>query len=209
MNKIKNFSNVHTISSESLINNFQSAEYYDPQGDELGHIPYSLPFFSLLGTSLTRKIYSLQHSPYKVIALDCDNTLWKGVCGEDGPKGIQISESYKFLQQFIVDQIQSGMLICLCSKNNEEDVLEVFDQRDDMILKKNHLVSWKTNWDYKSVNLKSLAAELNLGLDSFIFIDDNPVECAEVKANCPEVLTLQLPQKERGYTCFSKKHMGF
>jgi FkbH-like protein/FkbM family methyltransferase len=204
LEKINKIPNVYTISSSSLLAAYPVQNYYDSQGDELGHIPYTLPFFTSIGTALSRLIFSLQSSPYKVIALDCDNTLWKGVCGEDGPKGIQISEDYKFLQQFMIDQIQSGMLVCLCSKNNEEDVLEVFKQRDDMLLKPEHLVSWRTNWDYKSVNLRSLAEELNLGLDSFIFIDDNPVECAEVKANCPEVLTLQLPQKEDSLTGFLK-----
>jgi FkbH-like protein len=78
-----------------------------------------------------------------------------------------------------------------------------------MLLKKEHLVSWRSNWDYKSLNLKSLAQELNLGLDSFIFIDDNPVECAEVKANCLEVLTLQLPQEEESIPAFLKNIWAF
>ena len=202
-------SNIYTINSSSLSNVYSLKDYYDSHGDDLGHIPYTLPFFTSIGTSIVRLIFSLQNNLYKVIALDCDNTLWKGVCGEDGPKGIKITESYKFLQQFMIDQIQAGMLLCLCSKNNEEDVLEVFKQRDDMFLRTEHLVSWRTNWDYKSMNLRSLAEELNLGLDSFIFIDDNPVECAEVKANCPEVLTLQLPQNEESIPAFLKNIWAF
>jgi FkbH-like protein len=86
-------------------------------------------------------------------------------------------------------------LICLCSKNQEEDVFAVFDKHPDMVLKRHHLVNWRIKWQSKSENLKRLAEELQLGLNSFIFIDDNPVECAEVRANCPEVLTLQLPQE--------------
>jgi len=85
------------------------------------------------------------------------------------------------------------MLLCPCSKNNEEDVLEVFARRPEMPLRLEHIVSRRINWRPKSENLKSLAKELQLGLDSFIFIDDDPVECAEVQARCPEVLTLQLP----------------
>ena len=150
LENISKLPNVYTINSTSLSSAYLIQDYYDPQGNELGHIPYSLPFFTSIGTSLFRLIFSLQNNPYKVIALDCDNTLWKGVCGEDGPKGIKISEPYKFLQQFMIDQIQTGMLVCLCSKNNEEDVMEVFTQRDDMLLKTDHLVSWRTNWDIKS-----------------------------------------------------------
>jgi FkbH-like protein len=99
------------------------------------------------------------------------------------------------LQEFIIRQQAAGKLICLCSKNQEEDVFAVFDQHPDMLLQRHHLVNWRINCRSKSENLKSLAAELQLGLDSFIFIDDNPVECAEVRANCPEVLTLQLPEQ--------------
>ena len=128
-----------------------------------------------------------------MVALDCDNTLWKGVVGEDGVSGIAIPPDLMALQRFMVDLAGKGFLLCLCSKNDEPDVLEVFEHRPDMLLKRDHLVSWRINWQPKSQNLRSLAQELNLGLDSFIFLDDNPVECAEVRAGCPEVLTLRLP----------------
>src|SRR5207253_9179083 len=91
-------------------------------------------------------------------------------------------------------QNDAGMLLCICSKNNEEDALEVFKQRLEMPLRREHIVAWRLNWLSKSENIKSLATQLQLGLDSFILVDDNPVECAEVEANCPEVLTLLLPE---------------
>lgn len=167
--------------------------YYDLQADKLGHIPFTPVFFTALGTAIARKIYAIKSAPHKVIVLDCDNTLWKGIVGEDGVMGIEIPAPWKALQEFMVVQQNAGMLICLCSKNNEADVVEVFERRPEMPLKREQIISWRINWLPKSENIKSLAAELNLGLDSFIFIDDNPVECAEVQANCPEVLTLQLP----------------
>ncbi len=167
--------------------------YYDPQSDKLGHIPFTPVFFTVLGTAIARKIYAIKSAPHKVIVLDCDNSLWKGVVGEDGVTGIEVPAPWKALQEFMVAQQNAGMLICLCSKNNEADVVEVFEQRQEMPLKREQIVSWRINWLPKSENIKSLAAKLSLGLDSFIFIDDNPVECAEVQVNCPEVLTLQLP----------------
>jgi FkbH-like protein len=94
------------------------------------------------------------------------------------------------------------MVVCLCSKNNEEDVFEVFERRPEMPLKREHIVSWRINWRLKSENIRSLADELQLGLDSFVFIDDNPVECAEVRANCPEVLALQLPNEAENISGF-------
>src|SRR5215510_3167353 len=95
----------------------------------------------------------------------------------------------------MVRQRERGMLLCLCSKNNEEDVAAVFARHPEMVLRRDRLVSWRINWRPKSENLKALAADLQLGLDSFIFIDDDPLECAEVRANCPQALTLQLPQE--------------
>lgn len=166
---------------------------HDPKRDELGHIPYSPAFFAAIGTLLARRIHTIKNPPYKVIALDCDNTIWHGVVGEEGAMGVTVPPFCQRLQQFAVEQAAKGFLVCLCSKNEETDVLEVFDQRTDMPLKRDHLVAWRINWTAKSQNLRSLAQELNLGLDSFVFIDDNPVECAEVQANCPDVLTLQLP----------------
>ena len=130
------------------------------------------------------------------MALDCDNTLWKGVVGEDGPRGITVGPGMKALQEFVVAQQAAGMVVCLVSKNVEADVLEAFDLRDDFPLRRDHLVSWRISWEPKSKALMELAEELNLGLDSFIFIDDNPVECAEVRSALPQVLTIQAPPDE-------------
>jgi FkbH-like protein len=168
-------------------------DYYDLRRDKLGHIPYTPLFFAALGTILSRKVHALFQPPRKVVVLDCDNTLWKGVVGEEGITGIAIPPAWMALQRFMVKLAGQGFLLCLCSKNDEPDVLDVFDLRPDMVLKREHLVSWRINWQSKSQNIRALAQELNLGLDSFIFIDDNPVECAEVRAGCPEVLTLRLP----------------
>jgi FkbH-like protein len=184
---------LYLLTAEDIQTTYPVADYYDPKLDQLGHIPFTPPFFSALSTILARKIYALKSAPHKVIVLDCDNTLWKGVVGEDGVNGIEISPVWQSLQQFMVAQQQAGMLLCLCSKNNEADALEVFEQRQDMVLRLEHIVTHRINWLPKSENIKSLAAELNLGTDSFIFIDDNPMECAEVQANCPDVLTLRLP----------------
>lgn len=192
VSELSNVTNLNLIGTQEL-KAYPVEDYYDPQRDELGHIPFTPAFFTALGTTLARKIYAIKSPPHKVIVLDCDNTLWKGVVGEDGVMGIEIPPAWKALQEFIVAQQNAGMIICLCSKNNETDVMEVFERRPEMLLKLENIVAWRINWLPKSENIKSLAEELNLGLDSFIFIDDNPVECAEVQANCPEVLSLNLP----------------
>lgn len=204
---------VSTISSKFLSLNYPVAEYYDVHGYDLGDIPYTTECYAAIGTALFRTIFGLKGKPFKVIVLDCDNTLWKGVCGEDGPGGIAVTEPYRALQQFMLGQMNAGMLLCLCSKNSEKDVLDVLDHRADMLLKREHLTSWRINWNNKSENIQSLARELNLGLDSFIFVDDNPVECADVEINCPGVLTLKVPRDSSSFSSFFENiwafdHMG-
>ena len=183
---------VYVITSAELNDTYPVDVSYDSVGDEVGHIPYTSAFFAALGTMIVRKISAIYRNPYKVIAVDCDNTLWKGICGEDGGMGVELSAPYLTFQRFLVAQQEAGMLICLCSKNNEEDVLEVFRCRE-MPLQFEHLVAMRINWQAKSQNLIDLARELQLGIESFVFIDDNPLECVEVQQNCPQVFTLPLP----------------
>lgn len=186
---------LHIITTEYLARLYPVSNYYDPYTDKLARIPYTPVFFTALGTAIARKLHAINNNRRKVLVLDCDGTLWKGVCAEDGPHGIEIDQSCHAVQQFMVDQHDAGMLLCLCSKNKEEDVFAVFDAHPEMPLRREHFVAWRINWMSKSENLKSLADELGLSPDSFLFLDDNPVECAEVKANCPGPLVLCLPNK--------------
>lgn len=186
------------VSGVSVVGPQDLAEYpvgdsYDAERDALGHTPYTPAFLAALATALARRIHALGPPRYKVVVLDCDNTLWQGVVGEEGALGVAVTPGCRALQEFVLRQIGKGFVVCLCSKNEERDALEVFDRHPDMVLRREHLVGWRINWGPKSENLRSLASELNLGLESFIFLDDNPVECAEVRARCPEVLTLRVP----------------
>ena len=170
--------------------------YEDRQADELGHVPYTREWFQALGTIIARRFCNLHMPPSKVIALDCDQTLWRGICGEDGPRGVEVDAASRALQQFALAQREAGMVLCLCSKNNEEDVWKVFEQNPGMLLRREHITAWRINWQPKSENLRVLSQELQLGLDSFVFLDDSGLECAEVETRCPEVLSLQLPEPE-------------
>lgn len=192
------YSNVHLVCSSDVNDCYPVKNYHDAQTDEIAHIPYTLEYFGALGTYLARKIHAIKRRPYKVIILDCDNTLWTGVCGEQSYSGIELEPERLMLQKFMIEQSKQGMLLCLCSKNNEEDVQVVFEKRKDMLLKPENIVTTRINWLRKSENIKSIAEELNLGLDSFIFVDDNPIECAEVQAVFPEVLCLTLPSSSKG-----------
>jgi FkbH-like protein len=194
MGELRDKPGVHVIAPADLHRLYPVDHAEDEHGDALGHIPYSAQMYVALGTLVARKLVALRRRPYKVIVLDCDNTLWGGVCGEAGPRGIDVTPGHLSLQRFMLAQGEAGMLLCLASKNNADDVDAVFAHNANMPLRRGSFVASRIGWQPKSQSLRELAAELQLGLDSFIFVDDSPIECAEVQANCPEVLVLQLPQ---------------
>ena len=184
---------VHLIAAAEIEATYPVEGIHDPHGDELGHLPYTPVFFVALGTAIARKIHAIATPPYKVIALDCDDTLWAGICGEDGPQGVALDEPRRALQEFMAGRGRAGMLLALCSKNNEEDVVETFAAHPEMPLRLADFAARRVNWESKSVNLVSLAEELEVGLDSFILVDDSAKECTEAQAGNPEVLALTLP----------------
>jgi FkbH-like protein len=186
------YGSVHWLGADALLR-YPVQFFYDEVGDRIAHMPYTAPLLASVSTAVARRIHLIKVPACKVVALDCDNTLWAGVVGEDGPEGITLGPGMKAFQEFIVSQQAAGMLVCLVSKNSEADVLDAFDVRPDFPLRREHLVSWRINWGPKSQGLTELAEELNLGLDSFVFLDDNPVECAEVQSALPQVLTLRVP----------------
>lgn len=140
----------------------------------------------------------LRQAPKKVLVLDLDNTLWGGVVADDGLEGIEIGdtsprgEAFKAFQKYIVSIKQRGVLLAVCSKNDHSKAVEVFEKHPEMILRMEDFVSFKINWNPKSDNIREMAAELNLGLDSFVFVDDNPAEIEIVRQFAPEVTTLEL-----------------
>jgi FkbH-like protein len=160
-------------------------EIHDPHGEQLGHLPYTPVYFVALATTIARRIHAIVAPPYKVAALDCDGTLWAGICGEDGPHGVVLDPPRRTLQEFMADRRRAGMLLALCSKNNEEDVVQTFRVHPEMPLRLQDFAGRRINWETKGAGLASLAAELDLGLDSFILVDDNPKECTEAQAGVP------------------------
>jgi len=130
------------------------------------HIPGD--FFVALGTMIISVLYSLTGPLRKVIVLDCDNTLWTGVCAEDGVDGVIIDEHRRSIQEFLLERYQHGMLLCLCSKNLEADVFAFFD-RPEMILRMEHLAAHRINWKPKHENFRGLADELRLSYENSYF----------------------------------------
>ncbi|MBI3543822.1 MAG: HAD-IIIC family phosphatase [Deltaproteobacteria bacterium] len=150
-------------------------------------------------------IGSLRKSPKKVLVCDLDNTLWGGVIGDDGLDGIELGDTsargqaYKELQKYILSLYERGVLLAVVSKNDHEKAIEPFEKHPEMVLKPRHFAAFKANWRPKSDNLKELATELALGLDSFVFIDDNPAEIDIVRQFTPEVTTILMGPKPADY----------
>jgi FkbH-like protein len=134
----------------------------------------------------------------KLLILDLDNTLWGGVVGEDGLNGIRlgppsaIGERYQDFQQYLKDLRKRGVLLALASKNNREDAAEVFLHHPSAVLRIEDFVSIKVNWEDKVTNIRNIAAELRVGLDSIVFLDDNPAERSAVRRDLPEVIVPEL-----------------
>jgi FkbH-like protein len=164
----------------------------------VGRAPYSREALRELAGEAWNFVRAAKGKQKKCLVLDCDNTLWGGIVGEDGIAGIKIGggypgSAYQEFQQEILNLYHRGVILALCSKNNEQDVWEVFRQHPDMILKEANVASARINWEDKATNLRQIAQELNIGLDSMVFVDDNEVEIELVHRTLPEIVTLHLP----------------
>ncbi len=172
--------------------------FYDPRYWHIGKAPYSRAALEEIAGEIFKYIRPLKGKNKKCLVLDCDNVLWGGIIGEDGLPGIKLSKTYPGsayyeFQQEILNLYNRGIVLALCSKNNEEDVWEVFERHPDMLLRKEHIAAAQINWRDKVTNLRQLGADLNLGLDSFVLIDDSPIEAGQVREYLPEVEVIQLP----------------
>ena len=124
---------LHVVTGAEISVRYPVPHYADFHADRLGRVPYMLAFFAALGTTIARKSAAMWRLPAKAIVLDCDDTLWNGVCGEVGPRDVVIDAPRAALQQFVIEQHRAGMLVCLCSKNSETDVFSVFEHHPDML----------------------------------------------------------------------------
>jgi FkbH-like protein len=160
--------------------------------------PGSPAFLFELAREAAHGVATLKHPAHKVLVLDLDNTLWGGVVGDAGLEGIELGdtsprgEAFKEFQRYCLALQRRGVLLAVCSKNDHERAIEPFRRHPEMVLREQHLVAFKANWQPKADNLRAIAAELNLGLDSLVFADDNPAEIDIVQKYAPEVKTVHL-----------------
>ena len=132
--------------------------------------------------------------------MDLDNTLWGGVLGEDGIDGIKIGGDYPgkaflYFQEGLLELAKRGVILTICSKNNERDVLDLWEKNPFVLLRKEHFSAWRINWRNKADNIRELSEELNIGLDSLVFVDDNPTERELVRQMLPMVEVPEFPKQ--------------
>ncbi len=157
-----------------------------------------------------RKLNEIKLIRKKCLVLDLDNTLWSGVLGEDGIEGIKLDGDYPgkafhYFQEALLELSKSGVILTVCSKNNENDVLEAWEKNPYMLLKKDNFATWRINWADKATNIKEIASELNIGLDSFVFIDDNPTERELIRQVLPMVEVPEFPTQPYELPVFFKE----
>ncbi|HVZ62329.1 MAG TPA: HAD-IIIC family phosphatase [Candidatus Nitrosotalea sp.] len=170
-----------------------------------GDIKISLEYIPLFAEELMGYVKAILGLNKKCIVLDLDNTLWGGVVGEDGFNGIKLGptppgNAYVEFQKHLLSLNQRGIILAINSKNNLDDAIEVIKNHPYMILREENFASVRINWNDKVNNIKEIAEELNIGLDSVVYIDDDPVNREYMNINLPEVLTVNLPQDPALYT---------
>jgi FkbH-like protein len=175
------------------------AHWHDPQLWNMAKFQFCDEFIPLYAEHASRVVAAIRGKSRKVLILDLDNTVWGGVIGDDGLEGIKIAqgdatgEAHLALQRLALDLRQRGIVLAVCSKNTDEIARAPFQMHPEMLLKPDHIAVFQANWNDKATNIHAIAAELLLGLDAMVFLDDNPVERGLVRKLLPQVAVPELP----------------
>ncbi|HML10333.1 MAG TPA: HAD-IIIC family phosphatase [Stellaceae bacterium] len=189
---------VHLVDLDAVQRQVGLAASFDSRKAYLYRQPFSDAFLHVAGQQIARIILASRRAAKKCVVLDADNTLWGGIVGEDGIDGIQIGDefpgsAFRDFHKFLLGLRARGTFLAVASKNNEADVFDVFDKHSGMVLKREHLSAWQINWLPKAENVPLIAKSLNIGTDSLVFIDDNPMEIAYMRDARPEVTSILVP----------------
>ncbi|MFZ5632078.1 MAG: HAD-IIIC family phosphatase [Bacillota bacterium] len=194
---VRRYPDIYLVDVDRIQSALGYENYFDRRYWHIGRAPYTRAAALAIAGEYVKFIRALKGRAKKCLVLDCDNTLWGGIIGEDGINNIQIGKTYPgsaFLdfQKSILNLYHRGVMLALCSKNNVRDVIDVLERHPEMVLRKEHFVSMRVNWGDKVNNLREISQELNIGLDSMVFVDDSEFEINSVKRLLPEVLTVHM-----------------
>ena len=200
------------IDTKRLIASVGVSNAYSHKNKYRWNYPYSQLLSEKIGLEIYKQYLITHGISKKCIVLDCDNVLWGGILSEDGFENIKLSSSglgkpYQDFQRYLLMLHHHGVILTVCSKNDESDVLKVFREQSDMVLRDEHIACFRVNWNTKAENLRDIAATLNIGLDSMVFIDDSNFEVESIHNMLPEVTPI-LYQRDSIYealSCFNLK----
>ena len=196
----ESYSNLKIIDFADFCNRYPSSNLIDWRFYYLSQTQINPRLAGDFNSWIEKKIAAIEGKRKKCLVLDLDNTLWGGILGEDGIDGIQLGNTYPgnaFMdfQGNLLELSKNGIILTVCSKNNEQDVIEAWNEMPSLKIRKEQLAAWRINWKNKADNIIELAQELNIGLDSMVFIDDNPAERELVKQRLPMVETPEFPEQ--------------
>ncbi|TET28401.1 MAG: HAD-IIIC family phosphatase [Candidatus Bathyarchaeum sp.] len=194
----KKSSQVYVVDLEGAASKHGKSRCLDPKLYYRGSLVFSESFLPVIADEYMAYIKALKNLTRKCIVLDLDNVMWGGIIGEDGIEGIQLGNDspgnvYKDFQRVLLSYYNRGILLAINSKNNPEDALKAIREHPHMLLREKHFVAIRINWRNKVQNMTELAKEINIGLDSMAFMDDNPREREQMKQALPQVLVVDLP----------------
>ncbi len=195
------------IDLKHLIAEIGVSNSYDRKGKYRWNTPYSKILIAAAVNEIHKQYLIEKGITKKCLVLDCDNVLWGGILSEDGMENLKLSSGglgrvYQDFQRFVLSLYYHGVILAVCSKNDLSDVLTMFHEHSEMILREEHIAFFRVNWEDKPSNIKKIAHKLNIGLDSMVLVDDSPIEIEAVKAMQPDVTTI-LFKRDMDYDQFS------
>lgn len=198
------FHGVYVLDYDALMARHGREPWHDERKWLMARLPIAPNHLLHMALEWMRFILPLTGKSAKALVVDLDNTLWSGIIGEDGMNGIKLGAeypgaAYQALQRTMLDLARRGILLAICSKNNLDDAMEVLENHPGMLVRPKHFAALRINWTDKAQNLREIAQELNIGIDSLAFLDDNPFEREQVRVALPEVTVIDLPQNPLEY----------
>jgi FkbH-like protein len=191
-------SGVYVLDYDGLVARHGRSHWHDERKSLTVRLPIAAANLSFMVQEWMRFVHPLTGRVAKALVVDLDNTLWGGVIGEDGMNGIKLGTEYpgaafQSVHRVLLDLNRRGILLAICSKNNHDDAIEVLEKHPGMLVRRTHFAAMRINWTDKAQNLREIAVELNIGVDSLAFLDDNPIERQQVRSALPDVFVIDLP----------------
>lgn len=190
----------------AVANGVGLSRWHDPIQWNVAKLAFAQEFLPLYADHLMRIIAAARGKSRKCLVLDLDNTLWGGVIGDDGLSGLvlgngtALGEAFLDIQRTALKLRERGVVLAVCSKNDDSVARNVFRNHPEMLLREEHIAAFVANWTDKATNLETIAEQLSIGIDSLVFLDDNPAERAQVRQTLPQVAVPELPDDPSFFT---------